>query len=159
MTNPNTDQDGTLDDTPDYITDLIANDPALAAFKESQRTAGSDAATSKARDVYDLLGVMLGAPEPARMSTPIGDIPLQADWLHKDDVYALMRTPDYQTDNLPQSSVVRVTKFFELAYPGKYRLDATGRPIHTPTVSRPNCAPEPLQGKRHLASHGDQKQV
>ena len=146
---------------PEYIGGLIAENEAFGAFKQTQREAASGTATSAAADVYDMLAAMLDAPAPARMSTPAGGIPLQSDWLHKDDVYALMCTPDYQTDNLPQSTAVRdtVTKFFKQAYPGKYRLDATGRPIHTPTVSRPNCAPTPLQGKKHLTSHGRQKQV
>ena len=143
------------------VADLIANNPAFGAFKETQRKAASNSVTSKACDVYDVLATMLGVPEPARMNTPVGDIPLQSDWLHKDDIYALMRTPAYQTDNLPQSNLVRdtVTNFFRQAYPGMARRDATGRPIQTPTVSRPKCAPRPLQGKRHLASHGRQKQV
>ena len=144
---------------PEYVTGLINANPALGAFKETQRQASSSVASSGAGDIYDLLGEILGVTPPARMSTPAGNIPLQSEWLHKDDVYALMNTPAYQTGNLPQSKPVRetVTNFFQQAYPGKYRLDATGRPIHTPTVSRPNCAPTPLQGKKHLTSHGRQE--
>ena len=65
------------DDTiPEYITDLIASDAALGAFKENQSKAASGAASSRAGDVYDLLAAMLDAPEPARMNTPMRASPV-----------------------------------------------------------------------------------
>lgn len=135
------------------VADLIAQNPTFGAFKEDQAKANSDTTpSSKGGDAYDLLAAMLGADAPGRMSTPNGDIPLRPDWLHKNDIDALMRSPAYQTDRLPQSNEVRSTvqRYFDLAYPGKARTDETGKPIRTPTVSRPRIAPGPLRGKGPL---------
>ena len=135
------------------VADPIAQNPAFGAFKEDQAKANSDTTpSSKGGDAYNLLATMLGADAPARMSTPNGDIPLRPDWLHKNDIDALMRSPAYQTDRLPQSNEVRSTvqKYFDLAYPGKARTDETGKPIQTPTANRPGTAPEPLRGKGPL---------
>ncbi|NQU57723.1 MAG: hypothetical protein HQ513_10845, partial [Rhodospirillales bacterium] len=136
------------------VAELIANNEAFRGLKETQRKAASNAVTSKAGDVYDVLGEILGVSQPARMSTPVGDIPLQSDWLHKDDVYALMSTPAYQNDALPQSSAVRdtVKGFFQQAYSGKANLDASKRRIDTPTVNRTQNAPVNVQTKKSLTT-------
>ncbi|MCG8510390.1 MAG: hypothetical protein MI741_14275, partial [Rhodospirillales bacterium] len=118
-------------------------EPAFAGFKDDQ-SAAQRAPDTKPGSLFDFANAILNREMPAEyVRTSAGFVPLDPNLVHKDEVKALMGTPEYRTGKLRQSKPVRdtVLGYFEGAYPNKATFDL-GRMRDIPDQPRTKTAPD-----------------